>query len=580
MGDMAFLDAHDAECFRAIGTDAVLFAGRHDRIGDGFAIARRHAEFISQFAREGDAEEPALQIAAEERDGARAHEREGGIRDILVHDLGEDGAGFRAGNGHLRPLVGRGGEVHLQLRPERLGAEFQMGEHTGGERRCGGHEEMIVAEAARRAVIVDHTVFSQHDAVARLADGEPGEAVAIDPVEESGGVLAEDLDLAERRDVAKPGIFPDIQHFAIDAVAPRRFARAREPGGAIPEAGFHEGCAVLLRPVMQRRLAHRLEMLAARCARERAEGDGRVERAEGRRADFARRDAAGFGQNADGIDVGKLALIGRHAVGRVALGKLDIAIAFADGKTEILEVHVVLVIDEGLALAALGEPEGRGGRLRSGGLRKGWFDLREAEGFQCFGGLASTVAQACFGRPETGSGPGNRQALLPLRREEGGVGVRPHGFRTAMAGQMNDGTPAAGHGDRIGLKPLDAGRAGNADAADRLAAQRIDDVAIGQHFRLAVPAGFARAARINDCRHLDTRGLKIGGGSIARIVGSEDHDTLARRDRLTVQIAAHRACHHDTRNIVAAEDEGAFFRAACQDCLFRDDAPQPFDRLA
>ena len=212
---------------------------------------------------------------------------------------------------------------------------------------------MVFAEPAGRAVVVDHAVFAQHQAVARLADGQLGEGVAIDAVEEFGGVLAEDLDLAERRDIADAGILADVQHFAIDAFAPGRFARAREPGRAIPEAGLDKDGAVLLGPVVQRRFAHRLEVLAARSAGQRAEGDRRIERAEGRGADLGRRDAARFGKDADGVDVGQLALIGRHAVGGVALGELDMAVAFAHGEAEVLQMDVVLVVDEGLALRCL-----------------------------------------------------------------------------------------------------------------------------------------------------------------------------------------------------------------------------------
>ena len=102
---------------------------------------------------------------------------------------------------------------------------------------------------------------------------------------------------------------------------------------------------------MQRRLAHRLEVMAVKRAGERAEGNRRVVGPEGGGADLVHAAARGFGQDGDGIDVAELALVGRHAGGGVALGQLDVAIALARGQRQILGGDIVLVVDEGLALS-------------------------------------------------------------------------------------------------------------------------------------------------------------------------------------------------------------------------------------
>lgn len=114
---------------------------------------------------------------------------------------------------------------------------------------------------------------------------------------------------------------------------------------------------MLFRPVVELRLADRLEVIPHMRAGQRPEGDRRVEGAEGRRADLARRDASDLGEDPDRIDVRELALIGRHAIGRIAFGKLDMAVALVHGELEVLEMHVVLEIDEGLALDAGDRPE-------------------------------------------------------------------------------------------------------------------------------------------------------------------------------------------------------------------------------
>ena len=65
-------------------------------------------------------------------------------------------------------------------------------------------------------------------------------------------------------------------------------------------------------------------------------------------ANLRGRDAACLGENADRVDIGELALVGRHAVGGVALGKLDMAVTFARGEARSVRCHVVLEVHESL----------------------------------------------------------------------------------------------------------------------------------------------------------------------------------------------------------------------------------------
>ena len=104
-------------------------------------------------------------------------------------------------------------------------------------------------------------------------------------------------------------------------------------------------------PIMQRRLAHRLEMMAGEWARKRAERDRRIVGPKRRRADLLDRFAGGLGEDRDGVDIAELALIGRHAGRGVAFGELDVGVALARGKQQIVGRSVVLEIDEGLAVS-------------------------------------------------------------------------------------------------------------------------------------------------------------------------------------------------------------------------------------
>ena len=118
---------------------------------------------------------------------------------------------------------------------------------------------------------------------------------------------------------------------------------------AVPEAGrVHRG-AVLDMPVMHRRQPLGPEVAVA-FGGQRADRDRREGRAEARRADLGDRFAERFGHDGEARHVGGLALVGRHAERGVALQVLDRDETLAMRQTHVLGGHVVLKVDEGLAL--------------------------------------------------------------------------------------------------------------------------------------------------------------------------------------------------------------------------------------
>ena len=151
----------------------------------------------------------------------------------------------------------------------RLQLKFHVLEHRRGVGGGGGDQEVLGAQARRGAVIEQHAVLAQHDAVARAADRERGEGVGVDEVEEARGVRALHVDLAQGGDIG-------------DADAAAHGARLREhrsqPGCARvdqrpqPQAGVDEGGAGGLMPVVQRQAPLGLEVLAHLAAGERGEG--------------------------------------------------------------------------------------------------------------------------------------------------------------------------------------------------------------------------------------------------------------------------------------------------------------------
>ena len=138
-------------------------------------------------------------------DFARAHEGKALVGEVFrgIDDFLEQVPRLRPGDRELRPLVGNGRQLHVEFGEQHLPAEFEMLHHRPGLGRGGGQEIMILGEPRRGAVVIDDAVLAQHQPVARLADGEVGEGVDVDAVEEGAGIRAMHVDLAERRDVAE-----------------------------------------------------------------------------------------------------------------------------------------------------------------------------------------------------------------------------------------------------------------------------------------------------------------------------------------------------------------------------------------
>ena len=196
----------------------------------------------------------------------------------------------------------------------------------------------------------------------------------------------------------------------------------REVPGAAPEGDRLEDRALRLGPGVDRGPPGDLEGRALVVAGEGAEGRRRVGRAEGGQADLRRRLAERVGGDHQAVDVRHLALVGRHAVGGVALDVLDRAHALADREADVLGGDVVLEVDEGLGL-----------RRRCG-----------------------RSAAPCSVTPE------------PVRSPVDGVGLRL-GLAAGVAGGLGAGGGAVG--ERGGDAPEAAAGAGDVDGLGLLAGQ-------------------------------------------------------------------------------------------------------------
>ena len=129
---------------------------------------------------------------------------------------------------------------------------------------------MVVGEAQDDAVVHHHAVGLAHDAVAGTARLERAHHARVETVEELAGVLALDVDLAERRGVHHADALTDgralAQHGGIHVL----IALGEEPR-ALPLADVLEDRAVRNVPRVDRGRADGIEAHAERPAGERAE---------------------------------------------------------------------------------------------------------------------------------------------------------------------------------------------------------------------------------------------------------------------------------------------------------------------
>ncbi len=189
----------------------------------------------------------------------------------------------------------------------------------------------------------------EHQPVAAFADAELGPAVDVDAVQELGRVGARRPRScrASRRRRCRPGRAPPCIRGRPRRACPRR--RCGKYQARFHSAHVLEDGAVRRGPAVDRRLARRGR---TGCSRDRpakaAEGDRRVGLAEGGEADGRHVSAQRLGRDAEGVHVRRLALVGRHAGGGVALDVLDRAEPLAHREADVLGGDVVLEVDEGL----------------------------------------------------------------------------------------------------------------------------------------------------------------------------------------------------------------------------------------
>ena len=264
--------------------------------------------------------------------------------------------------------------------------EFQPGQHGGRATGGGEHEIAVLAETSGHAIVEDHAVVFEHDAVAALARRQLQKRIGIEAGNELGRVRALNIDFAECRGIQNTDAVTHRQTFAIDGLL-QGFAGLREIPRALPLADILEFGALPFVPAVQRGVALGIEQVTHVPAGKGAERRRRIGGTKDRRAGLGDILPQRPGQDRDTVNIAEFALIRAQPQGRVAFDMLHRLVTFAGGQLDIGRGDIELHIDK-----LLGRPAGRLGvrRKKQRLLRR----LR-AVLHPRWGRIRRTVAKAC-----------------------------------------------------------------------------------------------------------------------------------------------------------------------------------------
>ena len=451
-----------------------------------------------------------------------------------------------------------------------------MPHHQTGGSGGGGHQEMALTQTRRGAVIQHHAVFAQHQPVSHPAHRQGREGVGIDEVQEAGRIRALNVDLAQGRDIRHPDRGPHHRHLAVAGLAPGGFTGAREIAGPVPEPGLDHRRAPVAAGLIRGQEALRRKARRPPSGPHRGDGHRAERRAEGGGAGFGNAPPRGIRQHRQRADVGVLALVGGHALRRVALHVLDRAEVLLRRLGHVLDRHVIGKVQPGTALAGH-RPDGLN-------LVAAILGLGDRHIGRTHPDLAQRPARGCDAIGQTGGG--REHAHCRPRRDpprhrvgrwhEGGNPGRPERAAVQMTGQVQCRVPAARDPQKVGLDPGLGPLVADGDLRQRQTALRIDHLSPGKDRKLFPLRGIR--ARVDDPGHADAGGMQITRHLPRGIgIGKQRH-ALPCRHAIAVQIGADRAAQHDAGPVVVAKRDGPLQRARRQHRAPRHDPPEAFAR--
>ena len=319
-----------------------------------------------------------------------------------------------------------------------------------------------------------------------------------------------------------------------------------------------------------------LEPLALAPRAQRRDGDGAIGWSKGGGAGLGDAAPGGIGQHRQRRHVRVLALIGRHALRRIALHMLDRAEVLDRRLFHILDGDIVLKVEPGPPA-----PRHRPERLQSIGRLLGLGQRTlirlEPQRAQRLGRRLGPFTQTGHGRKGTVAGACRAQAGHHARHRHKGRDIAaPFGPPVHMAGQVQAGVPAARDGQAVGGNPFFATGMADGDPLQPLPPSAAADLTAPDHPH-PIEARRVMTA-VNQGRHMYPRRQQVAHGAMGIVIVAKHGDGAARADAPAVQISTHRAGGHDAGPVIVGKGDGALQRARRQHRPPRHDTPETFKR--
>ena len=267
-----------------------------------------------------------------------------------------------------------------------------------------------------------------------------------------------------------------------------------------------------------------------------------------------------------------------HAVGGEALEQLDVVVALGDRVLQVVDLHVLVEVDEGLVVGVR-EDRPRGGRacLRLLGRRGGLGPCVEAGGAGRLPAGAAAFRQrrveAEGARHPAGGEDARRQVRdgRPVARAvvgEGGARLAQQRRRRRIAAADDQQVAAEGidgrRADTVRLDPrdADAGEPGSLALGHGLPRRRRGvDRHPARRQGVAHRGALRVHAQVHHRGHLDARVQQVEGGAVAFVVHRRHHRAAAGLHAVELDQALRGRAQHDARQVVVAEDQRLLQRA-------------------
>ena len=223
--------------------------------------------------------------------------------------------------------------------------EFQPFKNSGCPTCRGMHKEMILGKTGGHSIINDHAIFTTHQTVTTLSNGQLHPCIGIYAIQEFSRIRTLYIDLTQSRCIEDAKAVPNRQTFPIDGFM-HQLPIPREIPGAPPLSDILELSALGLMPRLNRCIANRVKQCSSISSRYGTKGNGCVVGPKHGCADFRDMTILSGSSNRCAINTAQFTLICTKTHRCISLYVLNTFITFERSNVDIRSCDIQLQINE------------------------------------------------------------------------------------------------------------------------------------------------------------------------------------------------------------------------------------------